>query len=369
MKIIAVIPTYNESGTIADIIKAVFSVDVSKENSLGILVVDDSSPDGTADIVHALQKTYSSLSIVSGKKVGLGAAYIRGISYALATLKADCVIQMDADFSHDPNDIPRLIEGLGHADMVIGSRYVSGGTIPREWGIVRKLNSRVGNMVARYVAGLYPIRDCTAGFRAIHARILKSVDFSAVKVQGYVFQVALLHAIRVQGAIIKEIPVDFRERTIGVSKLGLKDVIEFILNCWWIRLQRFETFLRFSVVGLSGVVVNLSTFSLCIFFGIHPFVASPIAIELSIISNFAFNNFWTFKKRDTGQGIYMKGLKFNIVSLGSLVISYGTFLALSSVFPHISPLFNQAAGIVPAMIVNYLFNSYWTFKSRSEGTL
>lgn len=369
MKIIAVLPTYNESGTIADIIKAVFDIKLESTHSLGILVVDDSSPDGTADIVRGLQTIYPNLNLLIGKKVGLGAAYIRGIDFALKHLGAECIIQMDSDFSHDPKDIPRLVKGLEDADMVIGSRYVEGGSIPKEWSLIRKLNSRVGNIVARYVAGLYPIKDCTAGFRIIRADVLSRISLSSIKVQGYVFMVALLNAIRVQGARIKEIPVDFRERTVGVSKLGIRDILEFVINCWWIRLQRFQTFLRFSVVGLSGVFVNLASFSTLMWFGVHTYIASPIAIEISIISNFTLNNFWTFNKRDTGRGIYLKGLKFNVVSLGSLLISYSTFLIFSSLFPQVSPLINQAIGIVPAMIVNYLFNSYWTFKSRSTGTL
>ena len=159
-----------------------------------VLVVDDHSPDGTADAVRELMATYPNLHLITGEKEGLGAAYIRGMTYALQELRAEAVMEMDADFSHKPADVPRLLAALDEgADFVIGSRYVPGGSIPENWGRLRQAISRWGNIFARYLAGLYRVKDCTAGFRAIRGSLLKRIDFSSLKVQGYAFQIALLN--------------------------------------------------------------------------------------------------------------------------------------------------------------------------------
>jgi dolichol-phosphate mannosyltransferase len=144
--------------------------------------------------------------------------------------------------------------------------------------------------------------------------------------------------------------------------LGLKDIFEFILNAWRIRLRTSTTFIKFGIVGISGVVVNLGLFTLLLEAGVNKFFASPIAIEVSIISNFLLNNYWTFCWRRTKSRVRIKGLKFNLVSLVALGISYSTFVILSLVFPTVPLQIHQLAGIIPAIFVNYFLNSYWTFK-------
>lgn len=328
-----------------------------------VLVVDDSSPDGTAEFVRELQANYSNLHLLMGQKKGLGVAYIRGMLHAMDELNAEVVFEMDADFSHKPEDVPRLMAEIDRgADFVIGSRYVPGGSIPKEWGLYRRLNSRFGNIVARYLAGIYTVRDCTAGFRAIRTSILRRIDFAKLRVQGYAFQVALLHAVTVQKARIVEVPVDFIDRSYGDSKLGLRDIIEFIMNAWWIRFDSSKTFIKFLLVGASGVIVNLGFFTLLLFLGVNKFIASPVSIELSILSNFFLNNYWTFRWRNTKDRVRIKGLKFNAISLISLTLSYGTFVGLSLFFPNVPPQVHQFIGIIPATLVNYFLNSYWTFK-------
>ncbi len=334
-------------------------------HEMHVLVVDDNSPDGTAVAAKELQRVHANLHVLTGTKHGLGAAYIRGMRYALDVLHADAVMEMDADFSHRPEDVPRLVVNLEYgADFVIGSRYVPGGTIPPQWGRLRRANSLVGNIVARYVAGIYRVRDCTAGFRAIRSSILKRIDLKGLRVQGYAFQVALLHAAIAQGARVVEIPVDFVERTRGTSKLGLKDIVEFVLNAWWIRFEASKTFAKFALVGASGVVINLGVFTLLMMAGMHKYVASPIAIEASIVSNFLLNNYWTFRWRSNPDRIRVRGLKFNAVSLVALIVSYGTFVVLSSIFPDVAPQIHQLIGVVPATLVNYFMNSQWTFRER-----
>lgn len=160
-----------------------------------ILIVDDNSPDGTGKIVDEISQNNKKVCLITGKKQGLGMAYIKGFVYAIQTLHADIVMEMDADFSHDPKDIIRLLTPIykDSADFVIGSRYVKGGTIPVTWSFLRKLNSRLGNIFARYIAGLYQIHDCTAGFRAIRVSLLKTIRIKKMKSKGYSFQMNLLY--------------------------------------------------------------------------------------------------------------------------------------------------------------------------------
>jgi dolichol-phosphate mannosyltransferase len=366
-KVVLILPTYNERDNIGNMIEALQIQAQDSPHDINILVVDDSSPDGTAEVVRMKQAIYPNVYLLMGQKAGLGAAYIRGMVYAMDELNADVVFEMDADFSHKPEDVPRLMAALDQgADFVIGSRYVKGGSIPKEWGLLRRMNSLGGNIVGRYLAGLYKIHDCTAGFRAIKTSLLRKVAFDELRVQGYAFQVALLHKVVSLGAIVKEVPVDFVDRTEGESKLGISDIVEFILNAWWIRLHSSKTFIKFAIVGLSGVVVNLGVFTLLLQANINKYLASPISIEASIITNFLLNNYWTFRWRKSQDHVRIKGLKFNAVSLISLGVSYSTFVALSVLFPATSPTIHQLAGIAPAMFINYFLNSYWTFKHAPE---
>lgn len=367
MKVVIIIPTYNERDNLGPLIAALHAEFRSIGHDMHILVVDDNSPDGTADAVRALQRRFPGLQLLEGRKAGLGAAYVRGMTHAIEDMSADVVLEMDADLSHKPEDVRRLLAEIdAGADFVIGSRYVEGGSIPQDWGLLRRLNSAGGNFIARYLAGIYRVRDCTAGFRAIRTSVLRHIDLGRLRVQGYAFQVALLHAAVTDGARIVEVPVDFIDRTVGESKLGLSDIVEFVENAWWIRLQSSRTFIKFVIVGATGVAVNLGLFTAFLAIGMNKYLASPIAIEASILSNFLLNNYWTFRWRKTKDRVRIKGLKFNAVSLVALAVSYATFVALSTAFPAVAPQLPQLAGIIPATLVNYFLNSYWTFRHADE---
>jgi dolichol-phosphate mannosyltransferase len=369
VRAVVIIPTYNERSNITRIVPEIFaSCSQPVDLQLGILVVDDNSPDGTGEAVKNMQASWTDLHLISGQKAGLGTAYIRGMTYALSSLGADVIIEMDADFSHSPGDIPRLLQTLrAGADLVIGSRYVPGGSIPHEWGFLRKANSRVGNLVAQFVAGLYPIRDCTAGFRAIRADMLRLIRLDRLRVQGYAFQVALLHELKIRGARIVEFPVDFVDRTAGESKLGASDIVEFIVNCWWIRFRSSATLIKFLLVGASGIVVNLCAFWLILSAGASKFVASPVAVEISIISNFLLNNWWTFRWRNVRASLLQRGVTFNAVSLVALLVSFTSFVATSFLLPSLEPLVHQLISIFPATVVNYYAQSRFTFRSAEAG--
>ena len=233
------------------------------------------------------------------------------------------------------------------ADVAIGSRYVAAGAVDESWGFRRRQLTPWGNRMARWIAGLKGVRDCTAGFKAIRTS-------------------ALLHRLLHSGARVVEEPIYFRDRERGVTKLGLDSMLEFMYQIWWLRLTSHRTFIKFCVTGLSGVFVNLGAFQLLTEFGVHRYLASPIAIELSIISNFLINNYWTFGDRDLAGAKRIRGLKFNVVSLLSLAVSYGTFLVLSLLLLRAAPVWLQGLAIVPAVLVNYFLNSYWTFRDAER---
>jgi dolichol-phosphate mannosyltransferase len=367
MKTVIIIPTYNERGNITRLIQALQGEYKYIPHDMNVLVVDDSSPDGTADAVRAEVSKNTNVFLISGRKQGLGAAYVRGMKHALNELHADAVMEMDADFSHKPKDVRRLLDEFEKgADFVIGSRYVPGGKIPENWGLKRRMISKWGNLSSRYIAGLYGVRDCTAGFRAIRANIIRQIDLDALGVRGYAFQLALLHQALQKHARIAEVPVEFVDRVEGTTKMRMTDIVEFILISWKIRFANSKTVVKFAIVGLSGLLVNLASFTILLEAGLHKFLASPLAIEISIITNFLLNNAWTFADRKIASPFQQKLIKFNLVSLVALGASYSTFLALSFLFPQVLPQIHQAISVIPGTLVNYAFNSWWTFRSDQQ---
>ena len=152
-------------------------------------------------------------------------------------------------------------------------------------------------MFARYIAGIYRVGDCTAGFKAIRVSALKRAFPLRLPVQGYVFQVALLHSLMLSGARISELPIRFTDRQAGETKLGRRDIAEFLVHVWWLRLLSRKTFIKFALTGLTGVVVNLGCFQLLLSGGADAYLSSAVAIEISIIWNFFLNNYWTFRDR------------------------------------------------------------------------
>lgn len=241
MKIVIIVPTYKEKDNIGKLIISLQDQFNKISHDLHILVMDDNSPDGTGEVVKKIiqDRGNSNVHLLSGKKKGLGAAYIRGIKYSLRELKAEVIVSMDADFSHKPKDVPRLISEIENgADFVIGSRYVRGGKIPKKWNLFRQANSRWGNRFARYIVGIDNVKDCTAGFRAIKKEVLEKIDLDSLKVRGYSFQMNLLYKSYMNGVKIKEIPVEFVERENGHTKLGPSDILEFIVSSFILRFQR-----------------------------------------------------------------------------------------------------------------------------------
>lgn len=237
MKTAIVIPTYNESENIVNLLNEIFS---QKINDLIVIVVDDNSPDKTADLVVKSQTAHPNLYLIKRyNKLGLGSAYISGFKKALS-LGAELIMEMDADFSHDPKDISRLIEVCTNGfHLAIGSRKIKGGKIIG-WEYKRKLMSHGAMLLARLILRLR-VKDVTAGFRCYRREVLEKINLDSIKSNGYAFQEEMIYRTQIDKFQIKEIPVIFNERRLGKSKLSNKDIWEFFVTI--IRLR----FLKSSV--------------------------------------------------------------------------------------------------------------------------
>ena len=360
-----VLPTFNEEANIRECIESIFShQNQFKHLLIKILVVDDNSHDKTQEIVLELKKTFSELQMITGQKKGLGDAYKRGFQYALDQMDPEVIFQMDADGQHDPSLIPEFLKLIEQGnDLVIGSRFVEGGSTP-DFSFRRKLISRVGNLLVRYAGGARHVQDCTSGYRAIRASFLKDSDLSFLSTKGYSFQSSLLCELIWRDAKAVETPIIFTPRIGGDSKLSLQDQIEFILNIPKLGFRNAEDFIKYSVVGFSGVLVNLGLYTILTrYFSFSEVIAPLISIEIALLSNFLLNNFWTFRKREISRSIYKRFLQFHIVSGGGACLNYFTFL-FAFAFLGLHDILSNLIGIAVAAILNYLINSNWTWRKE-----
>jgi dolichol-phosphate mannosyltransferase len=229
-----ILPTYNEAENISPVVRA--ARDRLRPGDT-ILVVDDNSPDGTGAIADELAHEIHGVEVLHRPgKQGLGRAYLAGFVHALAG-GADLVLEMDADFSHDPGDLPRLIEAAGQgADLVLGSRYVSGGEVA-DWGLLRRLVSRGGSWYARIILGV-DVRDLTGGFKCFRRNVLESLDLDAVHADGYGFQIELTYRTIQAGFRVVEVPIVFRDRRVGQSKMTARIALEAVWKVPAMRRRR-----------------------------------------------------------------------------------------------------------------------------------
>lgn len=358
-----VLPTYNEEAHIGQTIDAIFANQNKCEGySFMVLVVDDNSSDNTQAIVNQRASQYPSVSMITGNKVGLGDAYKRGFSYALDKFNPDYIFQMDSDGQHDPNLIPEFLSQVEQGySLVIGSRFVDGGATP-EFSLRRQLISKLGNLLVRYVGGVRHIRDCTSGYRCIASSYLKRCNLGFLATKGYSFQSSLICELALRGAKVKEIPIVFVKRKGGDSKLSLSDQWEFLLNIPKLGFHSHGDFVRYSMVGFSGVVVNLGGYWLLTrHLGVPAEIAPLLSIEASLISNFLLNHIWTFKNRGAKIPLTMRFLRFHLVAGVAGAANYGFFFVGYKVFM-LNDLVANMLGIISAALINYLINSNWTWK-------
>ncbi len=228
---LVIFPTYNEAENIENIVAAV----LPKDPRINILIVDDSSPDGTGEIADRLAAANSRIQVLHrDKKEGLGRAYIAGFKWAIDH-DFDYIFEMDADFSHDPKYLPDFLREIEHHDVVLGSRYISGVNVIN-WPMSRLLLSYYANMYTRMVAGL-KIRDATGGFKCFRKAVLQAIDLDAVQASGYMFQIEMSMRAIHKGFQIKEIPIVFVDRMAGQSKMSKKIMREAMWMVWWLRIK------------------------------------------------------------------------------------------------------------------------------------
>jgi dolichol-phosphate mannosyltransferase len=226
-----VIPTYNERENIAELIQRILEM-----SRFRVLVVDDNSPDGTAAVIAALAADEPRVGLLlRPEKRGLGSAYVAGFRRALAE-GAAFICEMDADFSHDPSYLPQLLAAAEtRYDLALGSRYVPGGGTT-DWGIIRQLISRGGNLYARAILGL-PVMDATGGFRCYRRRVLETINLDDIQSNGYAFQIELVYRTMRAGFRIGELPIIFPDRRVGCSKMSRRIVLEALINVWRLKFR------------------------------------------------------------------------------------------------------------------------------------
>jgi len=235
VRVVVCLPTYNERDNLEAMVRALDDVVRRHELDARVLVIDDSSPDGTGELADRLTGEFRFLSVLHRpKKEGLGPAYLAGFVWALAT-EADRIVEMDCDFSHDPEDLPRLIAATQNADLALGSRYVEGGGT-RNWGLGRRAVSRFGSLYARILLGV-GIRDLTGGFKCFRRSVLEGIGLERVSTKGYAFQIETTYrALRV-GSRVVEVPIVFSEREAGKSKMSHAIVLEAVAKVPELRLR------------------------------------------------------------------------------------------------------------------------------------
>ncbi|MCK4236449.1 MAG: polyprenol monophosphomannose synthase [Candidatus Krumholzibacteria bacterium] len=232
MEALVIIPTYDEKENIRNLITAV----LGKGGGIEVLVVDDNSPDGTGDIVDSMAGADSRVHVIHREeKMGLGSAYITGFKWALANTDTKYVFEMDADFSHDPEAIPEFLEAIRDNDLIIGSRYLEGITVVN-WPLSRLILSCGANIYTRIVTGL-PLKDSTGGFKCFRREVLEKLPLDRIRSDGYSFQIEVNFLCWKKGFRMKEIPIVFVDRRVGISKMSRKIVWEAAFMVWRLRFM------------------------------------------------------------------------------------------------------------------------------------
>jgi len=231
MKILIIIPTYNELENLPKLLPEV----LSKDENINVLIVDDNSPDGTAGFVENQMKNNNRIHLIKRpSKQGLGTAYIAGFKYALQN-NFQIIFEMDADFSHDPKEIPRFLDEIKNSDVVLGSRYINGVNVIN-WPLRRLLLSSFANLYTRIITGL-PVHDATGGYKCFNRKVLEAINLDRVKSNGYAFQIEMTFKAWKKGFKVKEIPIIFVDRVKGKSKMSKKIVREAVTMVWKLRIK------------------------------------------------------------------------------------------------------------------------------------
>ena len=326
-KVVIVMPAYNEAENITKMVDELFDVEFPKIEGaeMHLLVVDDYSPDKTGDIVKEKMKKYPNLHLLQKEKEGLGWAYIRGFQYAIDKLGADAVMEMDADFQHPPRFVSPMVEAyLAGADYAIGSRYIQGGSVPKEWAMSRKAVSYFGNLFIRLVLVKPKLHDLTTGFRLTRVKgVLDKIDLNnLMEPTRFAYKVDLLYQSVKNSKKVVEVPLEFAPRILEKSKFNPKEMIATFRVAIILGIKDKIRFIKFGTVGFAGFMVNF--LFIRVFRGMHfpEMLVWLFATELAIINNYTLNNIWTFKEEKIAglKNTIFKFIQFNVTSAGALAI-------------------------------------------------
>lgn len=352
--VVIVIATYNEADSVTPMMATLFNdiIPTIKNWKCSILVVDDTSPDGTYKIVKELQSKYPDLHLlVNPEKKGMGNAIVKGFHYAMDTLKADVLVEFDCDFQHPPSDIPKLMAEIDNGyDFVIGSRKIAGGSVPESWGMKRKFFTYVGGFTSRFIMffpfkPFFQVTDPTTGLRASRVKgFVDQINLDNLYSLKFGYKIELLFRMISLKAKFKEIPLRFGLRETGESKIAsdtAKDILFVSIKC---RLfdDMTKKFIKFGIIGLFGFFVNAAGARLFKSILITPTsnisllngISNAMAAELAIISNFVWNNLWTFSKEQltSVSQIIPKFITFNLSSVATGILIPSIIIAILTHF-------------------------------------
>lgn len=370
-KAIIIIPTYNEEENIANTIQNILVETDSLENyQVEVLVFDSNSQDNTVETVQNLMKHSDRVHFAYEKvKSGLGSAYLQAMHYAIDHLEADIVFEFDADGSHQPCYIAPMLEQLKSNDVVVGSRYITGGSIPKDWGWDRKILSIAGNWIARlFLTKKY--KDITSGMRATRVAILKKVLPNQFLSNHYAYKLHLYWLLYKVKARIVEFPIVFIDREKGESKLPKNSIIDTLRVLFIIRLRQLKSYLMMCSVGLIGACVQITIYNLFRNWEYSIFSSTQISIAMAIMCNFILNNRITFKRDSIFQFSKLSIInRFSQYILYSIVMIYLQSLWMSYLIEIIGPgrlkeNLLMAVGVGLGSIINYLFYTNVIWRNR-----
>ena len=369
MQVLIIVPTYNEIDNITSFTQKIFEI-IPKY--VDILIVDDNSPDGTGKTVEILSEKYPDRLFLlnRGSKQGLASAYIDGFKWGLSG-NYDIFLEMDADFSHNPEYIPEMLKNIQTYDVVIGSRNIKGGYV-EGWPFLRNVISKGGSLYSRIVLSC-PIKDLTGGFTMWRKIALEKIGLDGIISKGYSFQIEMKYKAYQSGCSIKEIPIVFTDRKHGKSKMSKKIFLEAFINIWKIKKNTksenaVDQFIKFSITGGLGTVTNLIIFFLCAdLAGLHEIPVSIGCFLIAVTQNYLLNHTWSFRRKLYAEPLSIK--KWAMFTCGSLLglvinISVMRFILMHFTLPW--KFIAQACGIAAGMIVNFIISKYIIFYRRKN---
>lgn len=359
-KVVICMVAWNEAKNIGEMIETLVKQEFPKINAdMHLLIIDNNSTDGMIEIVNEASKKYKNVELIQQQNKGLGWAYVTGMRYAMKELHADAILEMDADFQHPPRFVKPMVDAyLAGADYCIGSRYVPGGSIPSEWALPRKVVSFFGNLFIRIVLLNFKIHDLTTGFRLSRVKgVLDKIDLEhLMDLDRFAYKVDLMYQCIKNSKKTIEVPLEFASRTKEKSKFSWVEFVQTLKVAIILGIKDKQRFIKFGIVGGTGFVVNYVGLELLKRAGLSTYFATLFATEAAIISNFIFNNIWTFKdKTITKVGdIIPQFIKFNVTSLFAVIVQPLIVTLATRLFSDTSIV--RFGGLLSALVIVMIYN-------------